>query len=192
MTNEQEKFDIINIELIKKSGKGLGKDALIPRFRWHSTNCAFLFRFQHYRTTAWLRRFYLSYRKKNRSRQNKLIVVVGFLARRRMCRKRWSINVGWSDSRSQWTRSSYRCLRTCCLYIEGTVDGDVRWSTRLTFQTLPHGRVTIKIGRLKPSARLQTRQNSLPNDRKNRSRSSSSNIRRSSANKVNERWSLQR
>jgi len=56
-----------------------------------------------------------------------------------------------------------------------------------SFQTLPHGRVHIKIGRLKPSARTQNRQNSVPAERKNRSRSSSSNLRRLSANKINDR-----
>jgi hypothetical protein len=47
--------------------------------------------------------------------------------------------------------------------------------------------VHIKIGRLKPSARTQNRQNSVPTERKNRSRSSSSNLRRLSANKINDR-----
>jgi InaD-like protein len=134
MTNEQDKFDVITIELIKKSGKGLGF-SIIGRRHGYGV--------------------FISHILEGGCAEKDGRLMSGDLI----------LEVNGQD------------LRTAA-YDHVTY----------TLKTLPHGRVNIKIGRLKPSARIQNRQTSVPNDRKNRSRSSSSsNLRRSSANKISDR-----
>ncbi|CAF1198688.1 unnamed protein product [Adineta steineri] len=133
MMNEQDKFDVITIELIKKSGKGLGFSIIGRRhgfgvFISHilEGGCA---------------------EKDGRLMSGDLILEVN----------------GQDLRNAAYEHVAY------------------------TLKTLPHGKVNIKIGRLKASSQSQNRPNSVGTDRKNRSRSSSSNFRRSSANKINDR-----
>ncbi|CAF4414764.1 unnamed protein product [Rotaria socialis] len=133
MTNEQDKFDIITIDLIKKSGKGLGF-SIIGRRHGYGV--------------------FISHILEGGCAEKDGRLMSGDLI----------LEVNGQDLRT----AAYEHVA-------------------YTLKTLPHGRVNIKIGRLKPSVRVQNRPNSVPNERKNRSRSSSSNFRRSSATKINDR-----
>ncbi|CAF1001759.1 unnamed protein product, partial [Adineta ricciae] len=134
MMNEQDKFDVINVELVKKSGKGLGKSSIIGRRHGFGV--------------------FISHILEGGCAEKDGRLMSGDLI----------LEVNGQDLRA----AAYEHVA-------------------YTLKTLPHGRVNIKIGRLKASAQTQSRQNSAGNDRKNRSRSSSSNFRRSSAHKVNDR-----
>lgn len=102
-------------------------------------------------------------------------------------RERRPTDVGRSDLGSQRARSSHCRLRTRRVHAQGRNAISRVAMHAFVVQTLPHGRVNIKIGRLKASTPLQSRQHATSHDRKNRSRSSSSNFRRTSASKVNDR-----
>ncbi|CAF4656488.1 unnamed protein product [Rotaria sp. Silwood1] len=133
MMNEQDKFDIITIDLVKKSGKGLGF-SIIGRRHGYGV--------------------FISHILEGGCAEKDGRLMSGDLI----------LEVNGQDLRT----AAYEHVA-------------------YTLKTLPHGRVNIKIGRLKPSAHVQNRPNSVPNERKNRSRSSSSNFRRSSATKMNDR-----
>ncbi|CAF2877629.1 unnamed protein product [Rotaria sp. Silwood2] len=133
MTNEQDKFDIITIDLIKKSGKGLGF-SIIGRRHGYGV--------------------FISHILEGGCAEKDGRLMSGDLI----------LEVNGQDLRT----AAYEHVA-------------------YTLKTLPHGRVNIKIGRLKPSVHAQNRPNSVPNERKNRSRSSSSNFRRSSATKISDR-----
>ncbi|UJR25101.1 hypothetical protein I4U23_006461 [Adineta vaga] len=133
MMNEQDKFDVLNVELIKKSGKGLGFSIIGRRHGFG---------------------VFISHILEGGCAEKDSRLMSGDLI----------LEVNGQDLRT----AAYEHVA-------------------YTLKTLPHGRVNIKIGRLKASTQVQNRQNSVGNDRKNRSRSSSSNFRRLSANKLNDR-----
>ena len=58
--NEDDKFDVITVDFIKKAGKGLGKDEHAERSNAIRSS---LCRIQHHRKTEWLWRVYFSYRE---------------------------------------------------------------------------------------------------------------------------------
>ncbi|CAF0749667.1 unnamed protein product, partial [Didymodactylos carnosus] len=129
MMNEQEKFDIVTIDLTKKTGKGLGFSIIGRKMGFG---------------------VFISH------------ILEGGLAEKdgRLMSGDLILEVNGQDLR----KSPYEHVA-------------------YTLKTLPHGKVTIKIGRLKASSRNQSRQNSIPGERKSRSRSISSHTtRRNSTN----------
>ncbi|CAF1476859.1 unnamed protein product, partial [Didymodactylos carnosus] len=130
MMNEQEKFDIIIIDLTKKSGKGLGFSIIGRRLGFG---------------------VFISHILEGGSAEKDGRLMSGDLI----------LEVNGQDLR----KAPYEHVA-------------------YTLKTLPHGKVTIKIGRLKPSSHGQSRQNSVSTERKSRSRSTSSSqtARRNSTN----------
>ena len=103
MTNEQEKFDIITIDLMKKSGKGLGKHS--SKRSIDQEDVFFDLGFSIIGRRHGHGVFISHIVSPTKSHTNDISLLL-FLARRGLCGKRRSINVGRFNSRSQWTGSS--------------------------------------------------------------------------------------